>query len=86
MKNKDIKKRILHEDDDSPYLAEIHRRFFHHQESLSISDRLVYPMSDPAFGIHYVRAYHRAGTWLPSEIWWPSIWRAFCASITLLSR
>ena len=78
MKNEHIRNLILHLDEDSPFLIEIHRRFFPRKETLTTADRLVHPMGDPAFGIHFVRAYHRAGGWLPDEIWWPSIWRAFC--------
>ena len=78
MKNEHIKNVILHLDDDDPFLIEIHRRFFPLKKSLTTADRLVHPMGDPAFGVHFVRAYHRVRGWLPDEIWWPSIWRAFC--------
>jgi hypothetical protein len=36
-------------------------------------------LADPAFGIHFVRSYHRADGWLPNEVWSASLWRAFCA-------
>ena len=77
MKTEEVRNLIIHLDDESPYLLEIRRRFFRWQKSLSTSDRLVY-MGDPAFGIHFVRAYYRAGACLPNRIYSPSLWRAFC--------
>jgi hypothetical protein len=78
MKNDQIRNLIIHLDDDDPFLIELRRRFFRHQKSLSTADRLVHPLGDPAFGIHFVRAYHRAGACLPNQIFSPSLWSAFC--------
>ena len=77
MKTEEVRNLIIHLDDESPYLLEIRRRFFRRQKSLSTSDRLVY-MGDPAFGIHFVRAYHRVGACLPNQISSPSLWSAYC--------
>jgi hypothetical protein len=77
MKKEDIKKLLLNLPGDSPYLEELRRRFFPRQKSLSPADRLVFPMKDPAFCMHFAWAYARAGRYLPDEVGCPYVWRVW---------
>src|SRR5437016_6126789 len=78
MKNEQIKDLIIARDSDSPYLEEIRRRFFPRKRRLTTSERLVHPMSDPAFAWHFASAHYRARVAIPNDVCDPSIWRAFC--------
>lgn len=76
MTNESIQNVVLAMSDDSPYLMGIRKLNFPGNEKLSSAERLVYPMSDPAFGWHFTTAYFRARKPLPYEVEWPSIRRA----------
>ena len=77
MKNEQIRDVIVGLSDDSPYLRAIRKKYFPGKEHLSTAERLVYPMSDPAFGWHFTTAYFRSRRTLPFEVDWPSIRRTF---------
>lgn len=77
MKNEEIRKLLLSLPDDSPYLEEIRRRFFPHKKVLSLDDRLVFALRDPAFEYHFAAAYARAKHMLPPEVCSWSIWRIY---------
>jgi hypothetical protein len=78
MKIKDIENLVVDQPDTCPFLAEVRKRHFPHKARLTMQDRLSIAPCDPAFGDHFVGAYIRAGKVLPDQVWWPSLWRAYC--------
>src|SRR5258708_7694434 len=78
MKIKDIENLIVDQPDTCPYLGEVRKRYFPHKSTLTVQDRLSFAPTDPGFGGHFVAAYFRAGKVLPNQVWWPSLWRAYC--------
>src|ERR1041385_6357758 len=78
MKIKDIENLVVDQPDTCPYLEEIRKRHFPRRARLTMQDRLSIAPTDPAFGGHFVGAYVRAGKVLPDQVWWPSLWRAYC--------
>jgi|ERR1044071_1141461 hypothetical protein len=77
MKIKDIENFIL-DLPENPYFVEVRRRHLPHKGRLTVQERLTFAPTDPAFGIHFVRAYIDAGKVLPDRVWWASLWRAYC--------
>jgi len=78
MKIKDIENLVVDQPDTCPFLAELRKCHFPHKARLTMEDRLSIAPIDPAFGDHFVGAHIRAGKVLPDQIWWPSLWRAYC--------
>ncbi len=78
MKIKDIENLIVDQPDTCPYLAEARKCHFPHKARLTMQDRLSFAPTDPAFGGNFTGAYVRAGKVLPDQVWWPSLWRAYC--------
>src|SRR6266567_1039407 len=78
MKTKDIENLVVDQPETCPFLEEVRKRHFPRKARLTMQDRLSIAPRDPAFGDHFVWAYIRAGKVLPDQVWWPSLWRAYC--------
>jgi len=77
MRNEEIKYAVLSFAEGSPYLNRLRDQHFSGMQTLSVGQRLLFPMVDCAFAFHLIRAYLLAGTELPAEVCWPTVRRAY---------